>query len=88
MNGTDACRQTHPQPLIAPFVALGSTTLKSDKSLRRMLIPLAPADQHLVGGGFEGEAEAEETVEGGVRGAAAVEAEDELVEVGLEVRRP
>src|SRR4028118_250879 len=33
MSGTDACRQTHPQPLIAPFVALGSTTLKSDKSL-------------------------------------------------------
>ena len=52
------------------------------------LIPLTPADQHLVGGGFEGEAEAEETLErpGGV--APTVEAEHELVEVGLEVRRP
>src|SRR3954470_24029797 len=49
------------------------------------LIPLAPADQHLVGGGLEGEAEAEQTLEGGVRGAAAVEPEHELVQVGLEV---
>ena len=29
------------------------------------LIPLVPADQHLVGGGLEGEAQAEQTVEGG-----------------------
>src|SRR3954454_12276443 len=49
------------------------------------LIPLAPADQHLVGGGLEGEAEPEKPVEGGVRGAPAVEPEDELVQVGLEV---
>ncbi len=42
-------------------------------------------DQHVVGGGFEGEADGEERSEGGVAGAAAVEAEDELVEVGLEV---
>jgi hypothetical protein len=49
------------------------------------LIPLAPADQHLVGGGLEGEAEPEEPVEGGVRGAPAVEPEHELVQVGLEV---
>src|SRR3954447_25158175 len=52
------------------------------------LIPLAPDDQHLVGGGLEGEAEAEQSVERGVRGAPAVEPEHELVEVGLEVRRP
>ena len=31
------------------------------------LMPLAPADQHLVGGGLEGEAQAEEPVERGVR---------------------
>src|SRR4051794_7605234 len=49
------------------------------------LIPLAPADQHPVGGGLEGEAQAEETVEGGGGCAAAVEPEHELVQVGLEV---
>src|SRR4051812_31144237 len=49
------------------------------------LIPLAPADQHLVGGGLEREAEAEQALEGGVRGAPAVEPEHELVQVGLEV---
>src|SRR4051812_31179836 len=57
------------------------------KSNKR-LIPLAPADQHLVGGGLEGEAEPEETVEGGDGIVPAVEPEHELVEVGLEVRRP
>jgi hypothetical protein len=51
-------------------------------------LSLAPADQHLVGGGFEGETEAEQAAERGVRGPTAVEAEDELVEVGLEVLRP
>src|SRR3954451_24094512 len=45
------------------------------------LIPLAPADQHLVGGGLEGEAEPEETVEGRGGIVAAVEPEHELVEV-------
>src|SRR3954451_3297769 len=50
---------------------------------RVWLIPLAPADQHLVGGRLEGEAETEQAVEGGVRGAPAVEPEHELVEVGL-----
>src|SRR5689334_22118476 len=49
------------------------------------LIPLAPADQHLVGGRLEGETEAEEAVEGCVRGAPAVEPEHELVQAGLEV---
>jgi hypothetical protein len=33
MNGTDARGQTYPQPLIAPMVTLGPTTLKPDKSL-------------------------------------------------------
>src|SRR4051794_29303149 len=42
------------------------------------LMPLAPADQHPVGGGLEGEAQAEEPVERGVRGAPAVEPEHEL----------
>src|SRR3954452_3492771 len=49
------------------------------------LIPLAPDDQHLVGGGLEGEAEAEEPVEGSGWVAPAVEPEHELVEVGLQV---
>src|SRR5689334_3221938 len=34
--------------------------------IRPWLIPLAPAHQHLVGGGLQREAEPEETVEGGV----------------------
>ena len=65
-----------------------SVTNSSGRYKLQWLIPLAPADQHLVGGGLEGEAEAEETLErpGGV--APTVEAEHELVEVGLEVRRP
>ncbi len=33
MSGTGARGQTHPQPLIAPIVTLGPTTLTSDKSL-------------------------------------------------------
>src|SRR5689334_18947255 len=37
------------------------------------LLPLAPADQHLVGGGLEGEAEAEQALEGGGGVAPAVE---------------
>src|SRR4051794_20513872 len=49
------------------------------------LIPLAPADQDLVRGGLESDGEAEETLEGGGRRAASIEAEHELVEVGLEV---
>src|SRR3954469_10565781 len=51
------------------------------------LMPLAPADQHLVGGGLEGEAQAEEPVERGVRGAPAVDPEHELVELRLQVLR-
>src|SRR3954454_5745980 len=43
------------------------------------LIPLAPADQHLVGGGLEGEAEAEQALEGGGGVVPAVEPEHELV---------
>jgi hypothetical protein len=46
---------------------------------------LIPADQHLVGGRLEADGEAEETLEGGGRCVAPVEAEDELVEVGLQV---
>src|SRR3954447_8763064 len=49
------------------------------------LVPLAPADQHLVRGGLERDGEAQETLEGGGRRAASIEAEHELVEVGLEV---
>src|SRR5215204_4296178 len=49
------------------------------------LLPLTPADQHLVGGRLEADGEAEETLEGGGRRAAAIEAEHELVEVGLQV---
>src|SRR5690348_5882105 len=52
------------------------------------LIPLAPADQHLVGSGLEGGAEPEQAVESGVGCTAAIEAEHETVEVGLEVLRP
>jgi hypothetical protein len=55
MNGTDARGQTDPQPLIAPMVTLGPTTLKPDKSIiqlrsvglrarnRRALMPLVAA---------------------------------------------
>src|SRR5919202_1319475 len=49
------------------------------------LIPLGPGNQHLVGGGLEGEAETEQALEGGGGVVPAVEPEDELVEVGLEV---
>src|SRR4051794_15668447 len=52
------------------------------------LIPLAPADQDVVGGGLEGETEAEQTLEGGGGRPAAIEAEDELVEIRLQVLRP
>src|SRR4051812_44889025 len=52
---------------------------------RKWLIPLAPADQDPVRGGLERDGEAEETLEGGGRRAAPIEAEHELVEVGLEV---
>ena len=52
------------------------------------LVPLAPADQHLVRGGLESDGEAQETLEGGGRRAASIEAEHELVEVGLEVLGP
>src|SRR5215212_3028804 len=51
----------------------------------RSLIPLAPADQHLVGGGLEGSGEAEQALEGGGWRTPSIEAEDELVEVGLEM---
>src|SRR3954464_7838443 len=49
------------------------------------LVPLAPADQHLARGGLESDGEAQETLEGGGRRAASIEAEHELVEVVLEV---
>ena len=42
-------------------------------------------DQHLVGEGFGSKAEAEQGSEGGVADMTAVEAEHELVEVGLEM---
>ncbi len=42
-------------------------------------------DQHLVGDGFCPGSASGQRPEGGVAGAAPVEAEDELVEVGLEV---
>ena len=42
-------------------------------------------DQHLVGNGLGSRSDSEEEFEGGMAGAAAVEAEDELVEVGLQV---
>ena len=40
-------------------------------------------DQHVVGSGFAGDDDPEQRSEGGVSGAAAVETEDERVEVGL-----
>ena len=42
-------------------------------------------DQHFVCDGFCGEADCEERTEGGVTGFAAIEAEDELVEIGLKM---
>src|SRR5215213_5953696 len=36
MGSTDARGRTHPQPLIAPIVALGPTTPKPDKSLNEL----------------------------------------------------
>src|SRR3954454_18361648 len=50
------------------------------------LLPLAPADQHLVRGGLESDGEPEEALEGGGGRAASIEAKHELVEVALEVR--
>jgi uncharacterized delta-60 repeat protein len=79
-------RSVIPQPddkiVVAGRAAINPTG-GADLAVR--LIPLAPADQHLVGGRLQGEAEAEEAGEGGGRGAAAVEAEHELVEVALQV---
>ena len=42
-------------------------------------------DQHFVCDGFCGEADCKERTEGGVTGFAAIEAEDELVEIGLKM---
>src|SRR3954470_23101236 len=70
------------------FFAKARSSFPVPLALRKFsqwLMPLAPADQHLVGGGLEGEAQAEEPVERGVRGAPAVEPEHELVEVDLQV---
>jgi hypothetical protein len=49
-------------------------------------MPLVWCDQHVGGGKFEGEDEGEQGSKGGVAGPPAVDAEDELVEIGLEVR--
>src|SRR3954451_22102076 len=56
--------------------------------MKLWLIPLAPDDQHLVGGGLEGEAEAEQAVEGGGGRAPAVEPEHELVEPRVRLAGP
>jgi hypothetical protein len=42
-------------------------------------------DQHVVGGGLERDGDVEQRPEGGVSGVAAIEAEDELVEVGSQM---
>ena len=42
-------------------------------------------DQHVVGAGFRAGGNAEKGAEGGMSGAAAVEAEHELIEIGLKV---
>src|SRR4051812_49645496 len=55
---------------------------------RGWLIPLAPGDQHPVGGGLEGEAQAEQAVEGGGGRAPAVEPEHELVEPRVRLAGP
>lgn len=49
------------------------------------LCPCFRCDQHLVGDGLGREADSEEAAEGGMAGSAAVEAEDELVEIGLQM---
>src|SRR5947208_10870816 len=54
----------------------------------QLLLPLAPADQHPVGGGLEGEAEAEQALEGGGGVAPAVEPEDDLVEPRVRLAGP
>src|SRR4051812_26607784 len=64
------------------------TSQEKGRVCREWLIPLAPADQDVVGGGLEGEAEAEQALEGGGGRPAAIEAEDELVEIRLQVLRP
>src|SRR3954447_23635487 len=63
----------------------GAQAMMAAADSRIWLIPLAPADQDLVRGGLESDGEAEETLEGGGGRAPAIEAEHELVEVGLEV---
>ena len=52
-----------------PSVYRQRPALKEPFKWLKWLIPLVPVDQHLVGGGLEGEAQAEEPVERGVRGA-------------------
>ena len=49
------------------------------------LSPCFRRNQHLVGDRLDGEADAQQGAEGGMGRLAAIEAEDELVEVGLEM---
>lgn len=46
---------------------------------------LVRCDQHLVGDGFDGEADGEQGAEGGVGRVPTIEAEEELVEIGLQM---
>lgn len=50
------------------------------------LSPSFRRDQHVVGGRLDGDGDAEQGFEGGMGRSAPVEAEDELVKVGLEMR--
>src|SRR5215212_8500407 len=59
--------------------------LKACVYYQESLIPLALADQHLVGGGLEGSGEAEQALEGGGWRTPSIETEDELVKVGLKM---
>jgi hypothetical protein len=54
--------------------------------IRQRLMPLLPVDQHFVAKGRVADGDAEQGAERGVPGAAAVEAEDELVEIGFKRR--
>src|SRR4051794_4762380 len=79
-SATDAPASARRRVVAAPIPLLAPVTIATVPV--KWLIPLAPAGQHLVGGGLEGEAEAEQAVERGGGVAPAVEPEHELVEVG------
>src|SRR3954465_4938456 len=86
-SGSDRGSSVISSPFMSLHATYGATGARGMSHSAELLVPLAPADQHLVRGGLESDDEAQETLEGGGGRVASIEAERELVEVGLEVRR-